>query len=261
MELSAEQLTTWRARGWLHLPQVMGRSMRVSLDRWVGEVEEWSHHTSRGLHHFEQTENGPQIARSEDFDPHHRELSSFMRSGLIVEVLAQLFGDKPVLFKEKINYKYPGGAGFAPHQDATAYRFIDHHISCMVPLDPASIDSGCLYFAPIVDGEVLPNRAGRIDPDWVAQADWQPLECGPGDLVFFDSYTPHYSGTNSSRMARRALYLTYNRLSDGDHRDRYYADKRALLDSVTAEGPGADRVRISVNDDFLGRPVAAPATN
>ena len=25
---------------------------------------------------------------------------------------------------------------------------------------------------------------------------------------------------------RRVLYVTYNRLSDGDHREQYYADKR-----------------------------------
>ncbi len=25
---------------------------------------------------------------------------------------------------------------------------------------------------------------------------------------------------------RRVLYVTYNRLSEGDHRQRYYADKR-----------------------------------
>lgn len=251
MKLSAEQRSHWSKRGWLVLPGALGRSVRVSLDRWVDDVEEWSHGGELGLHHYEQTDHGPKLARSEDFDPHHRELSSFMRSGLIVEVLAQLFGEEPRLFKEKINYKYPGGAGFAPHQDASAYRFVDHHISVMVPLDPQTTESGCLYFSPVVPGSLLPNRAGRIDPDWVAHARWVPLECRAGDLVFFDSYTPHYSGTNHSQQARRAIYLTYNRATAGDHRTTYYADKRALLDSVQA---GAT-VRLSVNDDFLGRSV------
>ena len=52
-----------------------------------------------------------------------------------------------MLYKEKVNYKHPGGAGFAPHQGAPAYRFVDHHVSCMVPLDPATEASGCLWVA------------------------------------------------------------------------------------------------------------------
>ena len=48
----------------------------------------------------------------------------------------------------------------------------------------------------------------------------------PGDLVFFDSYTPHASGPNLSGRPRRIYYVTYNRASEGDHLERYYADKR-----------------------------------
>ena len=47
----------------------------------------------------------------------------------------------------------------------------------------------------------------------------------PGDAVFFDSYTPHASGPNLTVEPRRVLYITYNRASAGDHRERYYADK------------------------------------
>ena len=53
---------------------------------------------------------------------------------------------------------------------------------------------------------------------------------------------------------RRALYLTYNAASAGDFRDIYYADKRAEF--ATAGGTfGDERVRLSISDDFLGRPV------
>ena len=36
----------------------------------------------------------------------------------IVEATSQLFGEPAVLWKEKMNFKKPGSAGFAPHQDA-----------------------------------------------------------------------------------------------------------------------------------------------
>ncbi len=50
------------------------------------------------------------------------------------------------------------------------------------------------------------------------------------------------------------MYLTYTAVSEGDFRDRYYADKDAEF--AAADGTfGGDRVRLSISDDFLGRPV------
>ena len=73
-------------------------------------------------------------------------------------------------------------------------------------------------------------------------AAWTPGRCrpGPGDVVFFDSYTPHASGPNLTSERRRVLYITYNRRSAGDHRVRYYADKRKSFpptSSATRAGP------------------------
>ncbi|MEM7339210.1 MAG: phytanoyl-CoA dioxygenase family protein [Actinomycetota bacterium] len=250
--LTDAQRATWRAQGWLHIPAALAVDAVADLDSWIREVEGWSTTDGPGMHHFEQTETGPAIARSEDFDPHHESLSAFLRTGLLIDVLAELFGEPAVLFKEKINYKQPGGAGFAPHQDATAYRFVDHHISVMVPLDPATVESGCLFFAPI-EPEAIANTEGRMAPAWVEAAEWTAAPVEPGDLVFFDSYTPHHSGTNNSDRSRRVMYLTYNAAARGDVRQRYYDDKKALL----AEAGDGERVRISVNDDFLGVPVEA----
>ena len=62
------------------------------------------------------------------------------------------------------------------------------------------------------------------------------------------------SDTNTTDRPRRAMYLTYNAASDGDHRTRYYADKRTEFERQGAAFDG-ERVRISISDDFLGRPV------
>lgn len=259
MNLTAAHRHDWAAAGRVVLVNVLDQSVLAELDAAVHEVEAWSHTDGPGMHHFELTDTGPQLARSEDFDPYHERLSAFLRRGVVSAVLAELFGEPATLFKEKINYKHPGGAGFAPHQDITAYRNghlakIERHISVMVPLDSSTVASGCLFFSDAARNEILPNAAGRIDPDWVRGAEWHPVEVGPGDLVFFDSYAPHHSGTNMSEASRRVMYLTYNRAADGDLRDDYYADKREV---IAAAGPDGERARISVNDDFLGRPIPA----
>ena len=53
-----------------------------------------------------------------------------------------------------------------------------------------------------------------------------PAPTRPGDLVLFDAYTPHRSAPNPTTKPRRVYYATYNRASEGDHIDQYYADKR-----------------------------------
>ena len=240
--------------GW-SLRQALTSMQLDALDAALTRLQSWAKTGGPGLHHFEQTDAGAVLARSEDFVDADPVFHDVIRSGIVVDILAELFGDEPVLFKEKINYKQPGGGGFAPHQDATAYRFVDHHISCMVPLDPSTPASGCLYVAPGYEAGQLPtDERGRVEESTAAGLDWRPVPLEPGDLLFFDSYTPHYSDTNTTTRARRAAYLTYNAASLGDHRDRYYADKRAEFERAGGDFDG-ERVRISISDDFLGRPV------
>jgi ectoine hydroxylase-related dioxygenase (phytanoyl-CoA dioxygenase family) len=124
-----------------------------------------------------------------------------------------------------------------------------------VPLDPATPASGCLYVAPGFEaGRLATDERGRIEAATADLLEWQPVPLEPGDLLFFDSYTPHHSDTNTTTRPRRAAYLTYNAASRGDHRDRYYADKLAEFERAGGDFEG-ERVRISISDDFLGRPV------
>jgi len=256
--LTEQHRSDFRRDGWLHLPGALSPERTARVRGWVEQVAAWADSGGPGMHHFEQTDAGPAIARSEDLIPHHDGLRALITEGLLLAQVSALFAEPGVLFKEKVNYKHPGGGGFAPHQDATAYRFVDHHISCMVPLDPATVASGCLYVAPGYQQGRMPTDArGCVAADFAAGLDWRPVEVFPGDLLWFDSYTPHKSGTNTSDRPRRALYLTYNAASAGDFRDLYYADKRAEFEAAGGTF-GGERVRISVTDDFLGRPVARP---
>ena len=255
--LTSDQQAFFAEHGYLVLRGVLPREQVVALQAAVGRFERYAIMGTPGMHHFEQTEASVRLARSEDLIPHDDVLRDFICAGDLVAWLGELFGEDAVLYKEKVNYKHPGGGGFAPHQDAPAYRFVDHHISAMVPLDAATVASGCLYVASGHTRGTLPNARGRIEPEVAATLTWSPVEVFPGDVLIFDSYAPHRSETNTTDHPRRALYLTYNARSGGDHRARYYADKKAEF--AAADGTfGGDRVRISVNDDFEGKPVSAP---
>ena len=150
-------------------------------------------------------------------------------AGPLIDLVSQLFGNEAVLFKEKINMKMPGGDGFKPHQDAQAgwNSYADYYITAMVSVDPATLENGCLEMVKgwhdkgLVGDEWRPLDA--LDMDGMM---FEPCPTAPGDVVFFDSYAPHQSAPNLTAQRRRVLYVTYNRRSAGDHRAKYYADKR-----------------------------------
>ena len=253
MILGDDQLADYEDHGYLVLRGAVDRGRLTEVTAWVDEVTAWADADGPGLHHFEQTDDGPALARSEDLVGHHAGLRSFLTEGLVPDLAGALLGEPATLYKEKVNYKQPGGAGFAPHQDAPAYRFVDFHVSCMVPLDSATEASGCLWVADGRPGEVLAMDGLRgLTEEVVASFEWHPVEVEPGDLLWFDSYVPHRSGTNVTDVARRALYLTYNAASAGDFRTTYYEDKHATFAGLEGD---ADRARLSITDDFLGRPV------
>ena len=75
-----------------------------------------------------------------------------------------------------------------------------------------------------------------------------------GSTLWFHSRTPHRSGPNGSRLARRAVYPTYNALREGDLRTAYYREKLARFADSNGRADGG--VQVSLINDFQGRPVS-----
>ena len=146
-----------------------------------------------------------------------------------------------MLFKDKINFKLPGGGGFAAHQDMQAgwQRYAPYFLTALVAIDAADAANGGLEIAVNWRGGGLVGRDWTpLDETETAALDFQPVATAPGDAVFFDCFVPHRSGPNLSARPRRVLYVTYNRLADGDQRARYYADKRRDFPPDVAREPG-----------------------
>jgi len=249
--LSDLQINDFHANGWV-ITDLFDEFTTREVQRWVSDIATWPDE-GPWLHYREMTDHGPKICRTEDFTPHHAGMYQLLRLGRLVMAAGELLGEPAVLYKEKINYKLSGGAGFAPHQDAPAYRFVDTHISCMVAVDPATTVNGCLEVVSGMHAEVLPmDDSGCIHPDVARRFDWEPAELLAGQVLWFHSRTPHCSGSNHSTEDRRALFPTYNALREGDLRDRYYEQKSAEF--AASKAPGST-VRLSLIGDFQGRPV------
>lgn len=247
--MSTGQLQHYDEHGWILLHDVLDVSVAQLQDE-VSAIASWDEE-GQWLHHFEMTDFGRKLARTENFTPYSPLMFDLLRNGVISDVASQLLGEEALLYKEKINYKLVGGAGFSPHQDKPAYPFVDSVLSVMVAVDDATIENGCLFVVSGHHHELLDqDERGCLRVDVVAQLDWQPVELRAGQTLFFHALTPHRSGPNNSSRDRRALYPTYNGVSEGDLREAYYDAKRAIF----REESQSDRVRLSLIGDFEGRP-------
>jgi hypothetical protein len=77
------------------------------------------------------------------------------------------------------------------------------------------------------------HREGLLGPMWdrlpaelCTDMFWESVPTQVGDLLFFDSFVPHRSGHNLTEESRRLLYVTYNRLCEGDARAQFFQYKR-----------------------------------
>jgi hypothetical protein len=247
-------------RGWVLTDTLDDEGTRV-LQGWVDEIASWPDGGGDWLHYRELTDLGPRLCRTENFVPFHAQIGRFLTDGPMLHTASLLLGAPAVLYKEKINYKLAGGAGYAPHQDAPAYPFIERHVSCMVAVDDADLENGCLEVVSGMHHEVLPlDDVGCIRADVAETLAWQPAPVRAGQTLWFHSRTPHRSGPNTSAHDRRAVYPTYNARSEGDLRGAYYREK---LDLMARQRVG-QHVQVSLIGDFQGRPVddaACPSTD
>ncbi len=165
------------------------------------------------------------ISRIENISPFHQGFAEL--SDVLKYPMAQLFNEKAAIFKEKINFKMPGGDGFKPHQDSQAgwQDYADYFISVMVCIDEATLENGCLQMVSGFQNSGLYREWEPLTDEDMTNMEFINYPTKPGDIVFFDCYTPHASEPNLGNSTRRLYFSTYNKLSEGNHLEKYYADK------------------------------------
>ena len=246
----------WQNNGYLKIPGFFSTEEVKDLQTWVSEISSWKPTEDKWIHHYESTLDGARLSRSENFVPYHTDIRDTVTSGKVLDVVSDLMAEPAVLYKEKINYKYPGGGGYAAHQDAPAYEFVDYHITCLISVDSATPESGCLYFAPgkHQEGFIALDEKGCVAPETASTMEWIAAPTAPGDILLFGSYIPHKSPANCSNKPRRIIYLTYNAKSQGDWREQYYADKRKSFAQDAKDSSKRDK-QISKIAHFQGKVV------
>ena len=235
MTLSATQIQEFHDKGVLIVKGLFDKNKIKNLSLWIEELKVKRPLYGKEAKYYEKSNISGQnyLSRIEnivgDYNP---ELSNLLLSNESLACLSQLFDDKPVLFKDKVNFKLPGCRPDMMHQDQAAGwgRYADFFISMVIAIDENRKENAAIsfmhtgnYSKNLVTNEWEP--LSDIDPANLPQDDYRMVELDPGDVVFFDSFVPHGSAANFSDRQRRNFYLTFNAASAGDHKKDYYKDK------------------------------------
>lgn len=249
--LSEEQIQSYHDNGFLLIEDFFSSEEHETLENYCSEFQGWGKEKGKWMQYYEiNTATGEnQLCRTENFTPFHEGMKSYVNSPRLLEVLKRLHGEEYVLFKEKVNYKLPGGGGFPAHQDAPAFVQFGQssHMTVMFTIDATTAANGCLEVVPgshknDYERRILPQEKhdGSISLDWCNKHKWTPVYCQPGSVLIFGAYLAHRSGDNVTDKSRQAVYLTYNAASEGDFRDHYYEEKRKLFPPSYEREEGKD---------------------
>jgi hypothetical protein len=119
-----------------------GAAEMKDLARWTDEVENYPETPGKFMMYFEKSlKNGQDrlLNRLENFYPYHDGFRALFDGAKLRGAVAELLGEPAILFKDKINFKMPGGDGFKPHQDQQAGwgTYTDFFITALVSIDEA----------------------------------------------------------------------------------------------------------------------------
>lgn len=214
--LTASQSIQYKEKGFLILPKLFSQN----------EVEEWRVECNRlssldivnpfNLRSDFRDIDGEMIL--ERFDP-VIDLSplfaKLVEDSRLKMPVADILGDSPQLFKDKIIFKFPGADGYPMHQDAAWWqRFpINDILTIAIAIDNSDSKSGAMEFFPGYHS--LLSKVGEIrhmTPGERSQVDHSrriSINLNSGDAVLMSTFLPHQSGRNCSDHSRSILFFTY----------------------------------------------------
>src|ERR1700679_150789 len=164
-ELGASALEHYELKGWVAVPGFFSAAQSAQLMRFANEVCELPEVAGKQMLYREASLLDTQarvFQRVENFCSYHAGFDKLIRGSRLESAVEQLLGSPAVMFKDKINFKMAGGAGFEPHQDQQAgwSRYAPIFLTALVCIDRATAENGCLEMAN------APRIAGLIGEEW-----------------------------------------------------------------------------------------------
>jgi hypothetical protein len=244
--LSAQQLADYQRDGYLRLRNILPPDFKRTLPQNVQEMEQLPEIPGKWMKYFEldRVNQKRLLCRIENFVSYYKGIADVV-NGLLKDISSDCLGEDAVVYKEKINFKFPKSNGFRAHQDQPAFVSfgLNKLLTIVLPIDSNTKASGGLEFVPggHITHKIMPtNSDGSLRTDIEAKMNWVPVDADLGDILVVDSYVPHRSDVNTTNFTRRNIYITYNPASQGNFREKYYELKRASFPPEVERDPNKD---------------------
>ena len=207
-----DQLAAFARDGYVVVRGLYDDAAMAEITSWTEDMQGRAETAGEWMKYFDDSLTAPGervLNRVENFCPYHQGFDTLLNHGELPARVGELFGETAVMFKEKINFKMPGGVGFEPHQDIQAGwdSYAARHITALVCVDAATTENGCLEVAA---GH---HRRGIVGESWTPMAgddldgvDFVSLPTEPGGYgVFRFLHPPPVGAQPDRRLAPGAL--------------------------------------------------------
>src|SRR3989475_2112154 len=184
----AALIENFQRDGFVVVPGLFDEEEMRRISAWTDELQGLPETPGRCMMYFEPSLLHPGervLQRIENFCPFHDGFAALCDGDKLRGSVSRLFGEPAALFKDKINFKLPGGDGFKPHQDQQAgwSAYADLFITAMVSIDSTAAENGCLELCaghhtrgligeewkPLTDDDMR-RLGGRAGPTWPGDA-------------------------------------------------------------------------------------------
>ncbi|HTL70002.1 MAG TPA: phytanoyl-CoA dioxygenase family protein, partial [Candidatus Eisenbacteria bacterium] len=150
--LTPRQLDDFRRDGFLVVRGLYGAAEMQELSERIDRFAARPPAAGRQMAYYEKSllEPGKKIlSRIEKFAEYEDGLRAFIFGAKMMDRVNALLGEPGVLFKEKVNFKLPGGGGFEAHQDIQPGwdAYAPYFLSVLVTVDESTLENGCLELA------------------------------------------------------------------------------------------------------------------
>ncbi len=142
----------------------------------------------------------------------------YLQKPIFREVCAKIYGENaPIACFRAMFMNKPAGEGtyLVWHQDRWTDLERDPQITIYTALDTATVENGCVHIIPKSHHALINPSHGsgflsqeQID-DIVAKSTPVPLQLKAGEVVLLHNWLLHSSGTNQTRIPRRAFSVCY----------------------------------------------------
>lgn len=200
--------------------------------------------------YYENIGKKRKLRRIEKVIDFSNDLKKIVCSKRILNIINKVENNKSTLFKDKLNFKYPGGKGYHPHIDGHFLwrdkknklqkgwkKYSNNFTNLVLPLEDTNKKNGCVFLSKKENTKKLGKNFNEISKNLeigtpnIKKKDlikfaFIPIELNVGDICLFNWKCAHFSKKNYSIKSRMIAYITYcNKNKITNVRNKYYIDK------------------------------------